>query len=120
MMAQEPTMQKWTDAWHKADPENFKNVYAKDAAIFPPNKPTVKGNENILAFMRGGLGKVDVFFEPESLTVSQNLAFEYGVFKDVTIDTKKVVGKGKYSVTWILENKVWRVLCHTWSMPERD
>jgi ketosteroid isomerase-like protein len=61
-MAQQPTMQVWTTSWHKADATTFKNVYSKNALIFPPNKPTVQGNENILDFMKGGLGKVDVFF----------------------------------------------------------
>ena len=37
---QKPTMQVWTDAWKKADPEVFKNVYAENGLVFPPNKPT--------------------------------------------------------------------------------
>ncbi len=110
-------MQVWTDAWKQANPEVFKNVYSENALIFPPNKPTVIGNENILEFMKGGLGKVDVIFEPENLTVNENLAFEYGVFKDVELTERKVTGEGKYSVTWILEDAVWKVLCHTWEMP---
>lgn len=117
MIAQKPTMQIWTDAWHNADAEKFKNVYSKNALIFPPNKPTIQGNENILEFMKGGLGKVDVIFEAENLTISENLAFEYGIFKDVELSNQKVIGEGKYSVTWILENSVWKIQCHTWSMP---
>ncbi|OAZ05480.1 YybH family protein [Flavobacterium succinicans] len=116
-MAQQPTMQVWTTAWHKADAPTFKNVYSKNALIFPPNKPTVQGNENILDFMKGGLGKVDVFFEAENRVISENLAFEHGVFKDVELSTQKVIGEGNYSVTWILENSVWKIQCHTWSMP---
>lgn len=116
-MAQQPTMQVWTAAWHKADAATFKNVYSKNALIFPPNKPTVQGNENILDFMQGGLGKVDVFFEAENRVVSESLAFEHGVFKDVALSTQKVIGEGYYSVTWILENSVWKIQCHTWSMP---
>jgi ketosteroid isomerase-like protein len=117
VMAQKPTMQVWTDAWHSADAESFKNVYAKNALIFPPNKPTVQGNEKILEFMKGGLGKVDVVFEKQNLIISENLAFEFGVFKDIELASPKVLGEGKYSVTWILENSVWKVQCHTWSMP---
>ncbi len=112
-----PAMQTWTDAWHNADTETFKNVYSNDALIFPPNKPAIRGNENILDFMKGGLGKVDVIFEAENLFVSQNLAFEFGVFKDVELSSRKVTGKGDYAVTWILENSVWKIQCHTWSMP---
>lgn len=114
---QKPTMQVWTDAWKKADPEVFKNVYAENGLIFPPNKPVVIGKENILDFMKGGLGKVDVFFEANSLELSGNLAFEYGVFKDVEPESGKVMGEGKYSVTWILENTCWKILCHSWEMP---
>lgn len=117
LMAQKPTMQIWTDAWHNADAENFKNVYSKKALIFPPNKPKIQGNENILEFMKGGLGKVDVVFEAENLIVSENLSFEFGVFKDIELNSQKVIGEGKYSVTWVLENSVWKVQCHTWSMP---
>lgn len=110
-------MQIWTDAWNKADAEIFKNVYSKNALIFPPNKPTIQGNENILEFMKGGLGKVDVIFEAENIIVSENLAFEFGIFKDVALSSQKVTGEGNYSVTWILENSVWKVQCHSWSMP---
>ena len=88
--------------------------------IFPPNKPAVQNNANILDFMKGGLGKVDVIFEAESLITNENLAFEYGIFKDVELKTNKILGKGKYSVTWILENEEWKVLCHTWSMPNKE
>ena len=117
-MTRRPTMQLWTDAWREANPETFKNVYAKNALIFPPNKPTVQTNTNILGFMTEGLGKVDVIFEPESLIIYEHLAFEYGIFKDADLKTHKILGKGKYSVTWILENEEWKVLCHTWSMPD--
>ncbi|RLJ30860.1 hypothetical protein CLU97_0256 [Chryseobacterium sp. 7] len=69
--------------------------------------------------MKSGLGKVDVIFEPEDLIVQHNLAFEYGIFKDQQITDHKILGIGKYSVTWILEDSIWRILCHTWSMPEK-
>lgn len=114
-----PTMLTWTKAWHHADAETFKNIYSKNALIFPPNKPTIQGNENILDFMKGGLGKVDVVFEPENLVVSETLAFEFGVFKDVELSTQKVTGVGKYAVTWSLENTAWKIKCHTWSMPTK-
>lgn len=114
-----PTMATWTQAWHNSDKEAFKDVYATNALVFPPNKPTIQGNENILDFMKGGLGKVDVFFEAEILITSGNLAFEYGIFKDVELLTKKTIGEGTYSVTWILENLEWKIKCHTWSMPNR-
>jgi ketosteroid isomerase-like protein len=117
-MAQNKSMmQVWTDAWHGADAEIFKNIYSKNALIFPPNKPTIQGNQNILEFMKGGLGKVDVIFEAETLIVSENLAFEFGVFKDIELLSQKVIGEGKYSITWVLENSVWKIQCHTWSMP---
>jgi hypothetical protein len=112
-----PTMKVWTNAWHYAEAEIFKNVYAKEALIFAPNKPTIQGNENILDFMKGGLGKVDVVFEPENVVVSDSLAFEYGIFKDIELSSQKVIGEGKYAVTWIVEHAVWKIQCHTWSMP---
>ncbi|MEC3876262.1 YybH family protein [Chryseobacterium salviniae] len=112
-----PTMQIWTESWRNSEPENFKNVYADNALIFPPNKPVVQGNENILDFMKGGLGKVDVFFEPQELMISETLAFEHGIFKDAELSDGKVLGKGHYSVTWVLENSIWKIQCHTWSMP---
>ncbi len=118
-MAQQPTMQVWTDAWHEGHADRFKNIYTKSALIFPPNKPSVQGNENILEFMSGGLGKVDVFFEPDSLITSEHLAFEYGVFKDIELSGDKILGQGKYSITWVFENDTWKIQCHTWSMPEK-
>lgn len=119
-MAQKPTMNIWTDAWQKADPELFKNVYAENASIFPPNKPSVLTNANILDFMSGGLGKVHVVFEPKSLIIDQKLAFEYGIFKDVEFNSNKILGIGKYAVTWILKDEQWKIVCHTWSMPDRN
>lgn len=115
-----PTMQIWTERWRKADSENFKNIYANNALIFPPNKPIVQGNANILDFMKGGLGKVAVIFEPESIIISENLAFEYGIFKDADLSEGKVLGKGTYSVTWILEDSFWKIHCHSWSMPVKE
>ncbi len=110
-------MQVWTDAWHSAHAETFKNVYSEDALIFPPSKPGIQGNISILEFMKGGLGKVDVIFEVENKVISGNLAFESGFFKDIEFSGKKIIGEGKYAVTWILENDIWKVKCHTWSMP---
>lgn len=120
LAAQQPFMQVWTDAWHQADADKLKNIYAEGAHIFPPNKPSVQGNAEILGFMRGGLGKVDVFFEPNQQYIQQELAFEAGVFKDVTLDGKKVVGEGAYSVTWLKGKRGWKILCHTWSMPKKE
>lgn len=48
--------------------------------------------------MKGGLGKVDVIFEVENLIISENLAFEFGIFKDIESLSKKIIGEGKYSV----------------------
>jgi ketosteroid isomerase-like protein len=116
-MAQAPSMKIWTDAWHNADTVAFKKVYSANALIFPPNKPTVQGNDNILGFMKGGLGKVDVIFEAQNLFISDKLAFEFGIFKDVELTSLKELSVGKYSVTWILEQSVWKIQCHSWSMP---
>ncbi len=118
-MAQQPTMQKWTDAWHSADSVAFKSIYTENALIFPPNKKTVQGNQNILEFMKGGLGKVDVYFEPDNLLINENLAFESGIFKDVEFKSDKILGTGKYSITWLLVDEEWKILCHTWSMPDK-
>lgn len=117
---QQPSMQVWTTAWHNAGAENFKNVYAENALIFPPNKSAIQGNVNILDFMQGGLGKVDVFFEAENLVMNENMAFEFGTFKDVALSSQTVIGEGKYAVTWVVENSVWKILCHTWSMPVKQ
>ncbi|MEL6975473.1 MAG: nuclear transport factor 2 family protein [Bacteroidota bacterium] len=120
LAAQQPSMQVWTEAWHQADSTKLKSIYAEAAYIFPPNKPSVHGNAKILDFMRGGLGKVDVFFEPNQRYIQEELAFEVGVFKDVALGGQKIVGKGKYAVTWIKEIGSWKILCHTWSMPEKE
>lgn len=108
-------MRIWTDAWRKADTKTFKTIYANQALIFPPKKPMVKGNESILEFMRGGMSKMDVVFEEESLTIGISLAFEVGIFKDLEPGTQNLIGSGNYSVTWILVEKEWKILCHTWS-----
>ncbi len=110
-------MRVWTDAWRNADAEVFKNIYADNALIFPPNKPAIQGNDNILDFMKGGLGKVAVIFQPKEQIINGEMAFEYGDFSDREMNSDQILGKGKYSVTWILVDEVWKILCHTWEMP---
>jgi ketosteroid isomerase-like protein len=114
---QKPTLKIWTDAWLNADAAQFKSIYSKEALVFPPNKPNIQGNEAILDFMKGGFGKVEVLFIAKEVQISGNLAFEYGVFQDKELETHIITGEGKYAVTWILENSVWKILCHTWSLP---
>lgn len=67
--------------------------------------------------MRGGLGKVNVVFQAADVVSSENLVVERGVFRDVELNTLKVMGEGYYSVVWIKEESVWKIHCHTWSMP---
>lgn len=115
-----PTMRTWTDVWHKANQESFKNLYSENAVIFPPHKPSLKGQEAIFNLMQGGLGKVDVIFEPENVFVDHTMAFEHGIFRDVELTTEKTLGIGQYCVTWVFEHAVWKILCHTWTMPAKN
>jgi len=96
-----PGMMAWTLAWRAAEPENFRKVYSDDALIFPPNKPTIQGNDKILEFMKGGPGKVDVIFIPNAQQVSDTFAFESGVFQDVELASQKISGEGHYAATWV-------------------
>ncbi|WP_298115606.1 nuclear transport factor 2 family protein [Flavobacterium sp.] len=116
-MIEKPSMKLWTDAWNEADALKFKNIYATDGVLFPPNKLLIKGNDAILEFMRAGLGKVEVVFEAEKVVRSENLVFEFGIFKDVEKEKNKTTGEGKYSVTWVLDNVTWKIQCHSWTMP---
>lgn len=120
LMAQEPTMQVWTEAWQQSDSLAFQNIYAENALIFPPNKASVMGVKNILDFMKGGMGKVQVVFIANPLIMSEQLAFEYGIFKDVRRDNQQVIGQGTYAITWVLDKGSWKIKCHTWSMPLRE
>lgn len=88
-----PTMQIWTESWRNSDSEKFKNIYADDALIFPPDKSVVRGNQNILNFMKGGLGKVDVFFETEELMISETLALNTELLKMQNYQMEKFLGK---------------------------
>jgi ketosteroid isomerase-like protein len=112
-----PTMQIWSDAWHNSDIKNFKNIYSENALIFPPNKATIQGNEKILEFMKGGFGKVDVTFIPNEVIINPEIIFEQGIFQDKEWGTSTVTGFGNYSLTWTLEQNLWKIKCHTWSMP---
>ena len=47
-----------------------------------------------------------------------NLAFEHGLFKDVERKGQKIVAQGNYSITWVLKDATWKILCHVWSMPD--
>lgn len=42
------------------------------------------------------------------------------IFKDIERSGDKILGQGKYFVSWVLDNSVWKIMCHTWSMPEKS
>lgn len=79
----QPTMQVWTAAWHNSEVQTLTELYAVNAAVFPPKKPTLIGNETIVNYFKGGFGKVDVYFEPNMLEVGERFAYEFGEFRDV-------------------------------------
>ncbi|MEM7513013.1 MAG: nuclear transport factor 2 family protein [Bacteroidota bacterium] len=118
MINPQPNMQAWTEAWEKQDEQAFMNLYSENALIIPPKKAAVSGNVNILSFMKGGMGKMEVYFEPDSLQIDQYLGFEKGTFKDVDPTSGELIGAGTYAISWILENKQWKILCHAWSIAE--
>lgn len=112
----EPSMERWTTAWHNSDGPALIDLYAENASVFPPKKPTLFGNEAIVNYFKGGFGKVDVYFKPKFLEVSTRLAYEYGEFRDVKWGTQELTEKGKYAITWISIDSEWKILCHTFSM----
>lgn len=111
-----PSMQLWTDAWHEADQQKLKNIYVSKSLLFPFNKAAIQGNEKIIHFFEKGIGKVDVIFETEDIYTANNLAFEYGIFRDLELNSEKIIGIGKYAITWISKDDQWKILCHTWSL----
>ncbi|MEO1054086.1 MAG: nuclear transport factor 2 family protein [Bacteroidota bacterium] len=112
----QPTMKAWTNAWHNSDAQALTALYAANASVFPPKKQTLIGNETIVNYFKGGFGKVDIYFEPTLLEVDENMAYEFGEFKDVKWGTKELTEKGKYSITWIKFNEEWKILCHVFSI----
>ena len=59
----------------------LKMFIVKTHLYFHQIRKPVRGNNSILHFMKGGLGKVDVIFEPEDLRVDNMLAFESGILR---------------------------------------
>lgn len=112
----EPSMQNWENAWQNADVDSLKNQYSENAIVFPVNKKAVIGNVKLAEFFKGGFGKLDVRFSPEELIVEGNLAFETGTFKDLKKETEKIIGSGNYVINWILQNGVWKIKFHTWTI----
>ncbi len=111
-----PSMKSWTNAWHLSDSVALTDLYATNASVFPPKRPTIVGNLEIINYFKGGLGKVDVHFDPFFLEVAGNLAFELGEFRDVLWGTDELTEKGKYSITWIKSEGKWKILCHVFSI----
>ncbi len=112
----EPSMEKWTKAWHDSDTKTLVNLYAENASVFPPNKETITGNQKIVEYFKGGFGKVDVYFQLEIQKVTDSVAYEFGEFRDVNWGTQELREKGKYAITWIKEEGQWKILCHTFSI----
>ncbi|MEO1653581.1 MAG: nuclear transport factor 2 family protein [Bacteroidota bacterium] len=115
-MQKEPSMQAWTKAWHESDIEALKALYAEQASVFPPKKTTIKGNNTIVDYFKGGFGKVDVFFIPEYQEIKADMAFEFGIFQDKVWSGDAITETGKYAITWIKQGEIWQILCHTFSI----
>ena len=109
-------MQEWTDAWHDSNVQALLDLYAKNANVFPPNRPTLTGNGVIVDYFKGGFGKVDVYFDPHYRKFDGIMGYEFGEFRDVKWGTQKLTEKGKYSITWIRVKENWKIICHTFSV----
>ncbi len=112
-MAQPPSMQEWTRAWSYKEADAFKELYDIQALIFPPNRPAVQGNENILVYMHKGMGKTNVLFEPEEVHEAHQIIFEQGIFKDVAPTSGEVIATGRYAVVWVLTGSTRKIKSHS-------
>ena len=110
-----PSMDPWSSAWHDADESRLAACYAEDGVVLHPKKPVVVGRAAIRAFLRGGMGKLDVRFAPEERIMDATLACERGSFHDCQRETGDVVTSGTYLVTWVWREGTWQIYSHAWN-----
>ena len=71
---------EWAAAFNAKDAAKIGSLYAEDAVVMPPNRPTVKGRANIEAHWQSEIqqGATNMQLTPIASSISGSQAFEAG------------------------------------------
>ena len=67
-----------------------------------------------------GISKLEGETFQEGKDDDHDVPVKLNPFRDIELSGDNILGKGKYTVTWILEDSMWKIQCHTWSIPEKE
>lgn len=105
---------QWVNVINNKDANGAAAMYAEDGGIYAPNAPPAVGHEAVLAtwitlLQTPGFA---LSFQPSKITIaaSKDLAIDVGTYTLRTGDVNAPkVENGKYVVTWMRRDNVWKV-----------
>src|SRR5262245_4256118 len=117
--------QEFRTAFNSKDPANVTPFYTPESVLMPPNAPTVRGKESILAFYVElyGQGATDLEMETKDIRGHGPLAYESGAYSLTRKPEKgsSTRDRGKYLFIWRNQNNSWLLEYTIWSsdLPDR-
>jgi ketosteroid isomerase-like protein len=112
----EDTEAKFSALFAKGDSLSVSNLYAEDAAIFPPNGALLAGRANIKNFWQGAYDAGVKKVETKTIEVSGNgnSVYEVGTYT-LYGGKNEILDEGKYIVVWKKEGKNWLMFRDIWN-----
>ena len=109
-----------TDAINRGDVGSIVSYYAEDAKVFPPNQEMISRKDAIhkLWVEILGMGISDVIMKTLSVSYSDDLAYEIGIFswKMPSENGQNVLERGKYVAIWRLQSDgLWKIVVDIWN-----
>ncbi len=95
------------------------NSYSTDAKILATGRDIIDGRDRIQQYWTPSGKSKTVYhkFFPEEITVTGDLAYDYGRYEGTTQrpDGEEVSWKGKYVVIWKKVNGEWKIYVDIWN-----
>lgn len=118
----EETNAKWQEAMKRNDIETIVSLYAPDATVLPPNRPMLRGREQIrVLFGTFPTKKVQVtkaILNTLEVSGKDSTVYELGEYllNYQREDGSEGADTGKYTTIWQLQNDgVWRMQADCWN-----
>lgn len=113
---------KWAAAFNAKDAAKVASLYAEDAVVLPPNRPTVKGRANIEAHWKSEIqqGLTNMQLNPVASSISGAQGFEVGT-TTVTLPGGKTE-RGKYIAIMKRVGNEWKIaydIYNTDALPQK-
>lgn len=108
-------MDEWAAAWASDDVAGVAACYDAEAILLHPRYSAVQGPTAIAEFLGGGTATMTVEFHARMRHQEDNLAFEWGEFRDLDRSSGELIAKGDYAATFVGRAGTWKLLHHSWN-----